>query len=155
MSANNSFVNFNRRKFSLNNCLFLIIQAALRKKVSAALKVLNEKNMLKLFQLKQEKRSRNVYLAFLSKLFAGHKFPSVLIYTHTHTHTHTHPHTHKHTHWLRLLLQQTNIILYSSSDKIPNNLINYGIWKRTPSKLPLRSKGNKRIVRLLAPLCFN
>ena len=75
----------------------MIIQAALRKKVSAALKVLNEKNMLKLFQLKQEKRSRNVYLAFLSKLFAGHKFPSVLIYTHTHTHTHTPTHTQTHT----------------------------------------------------------
>ena len=56
--------------------------------------------MLKLFQLKQEKRSKYFYLTFLSKLFAGHKFPSVLIYTHTHkhnAHTHTHTHTHKHT----------------------------------------------------------
>ena len=46
---------------------------------------------------------------------------------------------------LRRLLQQTNIIFYSSSDKIPNNLINYGIWKRTPSNLPWRSKGNTKI----------
>ena len=123
MSASNYFVNFNRRKFSLNNCLFLIIHVTLRKKVSVALKVLNEKSMLKLFQLKQEKRSK----------------------TNTHTHTHTHTHAHKHTHWLRQLLQQTNITFYSTSDKIPNNLISYGIWKRTPSNLPLKSKGNKRI----------
>ena len=65
------------------------------KKSLTALKVLNEKNMLKLFQLKQEKRSKNFYLTFFFKLFAGYKFPPVLIYTHTHIHTHTH--THKYT----------------------------------------------------------
>ena len=54
--------------------------------------------MPELFQLKQEKRSKKFYITFLSKLFAGHKFPSVLTHRHTHTHTDTHTHTHTHTH---------------------------------------------------------
>ena len=66
-------------------------------------------------------------------------------YTNTHTHTYTHTHTHTHTHWLWWLLKHSNIIFYSSSDKIPNNLTNYRIRKRTPSNLRLRSKGNKTI----------
>ena len=86
----------------------MIIQATLRKKVSAAIKVLNEENMIYLFQLKEERKSKNFYLTFLSKLFAGHKFPSVLIYTHTHTHTHTHTPTHTQTHTLTTAAAATN-----------------------------------------------
>ena len=54
--------------------------------------------MPELFQLKQEKRSKKFYITFLSKLFAGHKFPSVLTHTHTQTHKHTHTHTETQSH---------------------------------------------------------